>query len=447
MGVQKASPTRRSGRKRHQTFKKAQWNKSGWGTKSLNEGNEEETEGNMETTASQSMETNVSAHITNRIEAVALQTSTAVVGEHQRLATTTPSLETTDWATSTTKTQVNVLTDLVRSLLKTMEEQRDGHMRHIETLQKSLSQEIEALQTRVVELTETIGLHLANTITHSNAVPSYADVARTPPSSQPSNVRTLTSMGTTPSKLNDTFYCTIDTSRVQEEQKNKANPGMIRKSIEDEIRTMDGHADWRCAAVIRDARNTDRIRISCRDEAELRRVKETAQKVVAAGSRVLRDQLYPVKVDNANRTAILDQEGHVRPGAAEALGKENEVEIAKIGWLSKKDTGKAYGSMVIYVTKSKEAERLLRDQYFHVAGESAYTRMFESRHGLQQCYNCQEIGHKAYACTKSQACAKCAQGGHHHSECRTITPKCVPCGGPHESFSRNCKALYPPRHE
>jgi hypothetical protein len=26
-------------------------------------------------------------------------------------------------------------------------------------------------------------------------------------------------------------------------------------------------------------------------------------------------------------------------------------------------------------------------------------------------------------------------------------PKCVPCGGPHESFSRRCPKLYPARHE
>jgi hypothetical protein len=128
-----------------------------------------------------------------------------------------------------------------------------------------------------------------------------------------------------------TLYCTIDAWRVGEEDKSKAQPGAVRKAIEEEIRTVEGHSNWRCAAVIRDARNTERIRIACRDEAELQRVKEAAQKTVVAGARVLRDQLYPVKVDNANRTAILDEEGKVIPGAAEVLGKENDVHIAKIG--------------------------------------------------------------------------------------------------------------------
>jgi hypothetical protein len=75
---------------------------------------------------------------------------------------------------------------------------------------------------------------------------------------------------------------------------------------------------------------------------------------------VLRDQLYPVKRDNANRTAVLDMDGNILPGVAEVLGKENGVDIAKISWLSK-DSNKVYGSMVVYITKGSDATRLLRD--------------------------------------------------------------------------------------
>lgn len=102
-----------------------------------------------------------------------------------------------------------------------------------------------------------------------------------------------------------------------------------------------------------------------------------------AGARVPRDQLYPVKVDNANRTAVLDQDGKILPGTAEVLGKENDVHIGKIGWLSRKDIRKAYGSKVVYVTKGSDAERLLQDQYFQVVGESAYARVFEPQYGPQ----------------------------------------------------------------
>lgn len=49
--------------------------------------------------------------------------------------------------------------------------------------------------------------------------------------------------------------------------------------------------------------------------------------------------------------------------------------------VSKKDSGKAYGSMVIYVTKNSEAKRLLDGQYFYLAGESAYTTAFVHQEG------------------------------------------------------------------
>jgi hypothetical protein len=89
-------------------------------------------------------------------------------------------------------------------------------------------------------------------------------------------------------------------------------------------------------------------------------------------------------VDNATRAAVLHQEGNL-PGVAESLGIENDVSIAKTAWLSRKDIGKAYGSMLVYVTKGSDATRLLQGQYFHNAGESAYTRVFEPRYGPQQC--------------------------------------------------------------
>ncbi|KJZ68696.1 hypothetical protein HIM_11910 [Hirsutella minnesotensis 3608] len=209
------------------------------------------------------------------------------------------------------------------------------------------------------------------------------------------------------------------------------------------MRAKNGQETWKCAAVVRESRNADRVKIVCRDEAELQLVKEAAQKTAVDGSRVMRDQLYPVRVDNANRTAVLDAEGNVLPGTVEALGAENRVTISKISWLSKRESGKAYGSMVVYVTKRSDAERLLEGYYFDLAGESATTHVFEPRPGPIQCFNCQEIGHKAYLCKKQRTCGKCANVGHHHRECTAIEPKCVPCGGPHESFSWKCRMRNP----
>ncbi|EAQ91505.1 hypothetical protein CHGG_03440 [Chaetomium globosum CBS 148.51] len=140
-----------------------------------------------------------------------------------------------------------------------------------------------------------------------------------------------------------------------------------------------------------------------------------------------------------NELASSYREQSRTPAIAEALETENDVNIAKIAWLSRKDTSKAYGSMVVYVTKGSEARRLLDGRYFHLAGESAYTTVFAPREGPIQCYRCQEIGHKAFACKKPQRCGRCAEQGHHHKTCQSVVLKCVLCRGPHESFSKNCR--------
>jgi hypothetical protein len=310
--------------------------------------------------------------------------------------------------------------------------------------QMATKNEMEAFKAEISAMIET---QLSNVQVPASASPSYATVARTPPTSQPSNLPSFSSRSLTPSSLTDTLYCTIDTSRMAEEDKSKAQPGIIRGAIEKEMRTQTEQNNWRCTAVTRDPKNIARIRVTCRDEAELQLVKEATQKNAAPGLRVLRDQLYPVKIDNANRAAVLDQHGSIRSDAAEVFGKENEVRIAKMVWLSKKQNAKAYGSMVIYVTMGSDAMRLLQGQYFHIAGEPAYTGVYELRTGPVQCYNCQAIGHKAFSCKKTQVCAKCAKEGHHPRGCLEEVPKRVPCGGPHESYSKNCRILHPIRHE
>jgi hypothetical protein len=236
-------------------------------------------------------------------------------------------------------------------------------------------------------------------------------------------------------------------SRVSEEHIEEATPMALRKLVENEMRAPGDQPKWRCVAVTRDRGNINRLRIVGRNEEEVKKIKDIIEAKKTPGARVLRDQLYPVKVDNVNRTAVIDHEGKVLPGAAEALGKENEVQVAKVTWLSRRDTAKAYGSMVIYVTKAGDARRLLNDGFLYAGGESGYTGVFERRMRPEQCYNCQQIGHKAFQCKNPQVCARCAKEGHHHGSCSEVVAKCVLCSGPHESFSRNCPKLYPSHHE
>ena len=135
---------------------------------------------------------------------------------------------------------------------------------------------------------------------------------------------------------------------------------------------------------------------------------------------------------------MLDAEGNVLAGAPEALGPENNVNIAKISWLSNKESGKAYGLMVVYATKESDARWLVDGHYFD-AGESATTNVFKRRSGPVQCFNCQAIGHKSFQCKDAQACGRYAMSGHQRKECQAVEPKCLPCDLLYESLGRHCR--------
>jgi hypothetical protein len=139
-------------------------------------------------------------------------------------------------AAPTANTQIKILTDLVKSLLEAtegqtsaMEELKREHAKQIEVLTRTFTQQIETLKGQVAKMTEKIKSQLSNIQPPRSGSLSCAEVARTPPSSRPSNVRTLTSIGTTPSTMTNTLYCTIDTSRVGEEERSKAQPWAVRK--------------------------------------------------------------------------------------------------------------------------------------------------------------------------------------------------------------------------
>lgn len=326
----------------------------------------------------------------------------------------------------------------VRHGLQSLTDKNTTPQCHSETCSQNNHDEI---LREIQSLREEIGVSAAT------SSPSYADVARTPPSSYPSNIRTLSTLNTTPTAFTDTLYCTIDTSRMADNGNEVASAGSVRAAVEAEMRLIEDHAHWRCRAVTVDPKNANRIRIACRDENEHRRVKQVAEGKIGAGARVLRDELYPIKVDSVNKASVLDENGEIRNEVMAAFSEENETTVAKISWLSRKESEKAYGSMVVYLTKRTDARRLLADGFFHAGGESGVTSVFEHRPRPTQCYNCQEIGHKAFQCQNAQKCAKCATEGHRHSDCNQTVPKCVPCGGPHESYSKNCRKLYPSRHE
>ncbi|KJZ69698.1 hypothetical protein HIM_10919 [Hirsutella minnesotensis 3608] len=233
---------------------------------------------------------------------------------------------------------------------------------------------------------------------------TFAEVARSTPSPQQSTVRSLSSNSTAESTANELF-CMIDTSRVEEQDRGRA-------TVAREFGVPSGRLRYRLQGrppkAGQEAKNT---RLSRPEEKALCR--------------------YIDRLDHINLAVraefVTDAANHI---LCERSGQTDSPLL------------KAYGSMVVYLTKKNDAKKLLDGKYFDLAGESACTNPFEPRKGPMQCFNCQEMGHKAFRCKKPQVCGRCASAGHHHRECQAMEPKCVLCGGPHEAFSRNCRVRH-----
>ena len=232
------------------------------------------------------------------------------------------------------------------------------------------------------------------------------------------------------------LFCTIDFSRA-EGGENAVNIPELREKIDKEIQ-QSVETSFKCRAITRDHRTQHRVRILCRSEKELDIVKNAATTVVTEGARILRDQLYPIKVNNARTDAVLLPSGELREDIVSALNDGNDTQVAKVSWLSSRHARKAYGSMVVFLKKRSEAERFLYEGYIDVGGESASVRVFEPSFGPPRCYNCQGTEHKAYSCKEAQRCGNCAETGHSWNDCKADTPKCALCSGPHSVASRNC---------
>ena len=265
-------------------------------------------------------------------------------------------------------------------------------LQRIEDLERKIDLQditIKRQQTSIDALTNKITTLQLAIPTRSTSLPaappnSYAAVASSfPPSPPPTR---------SPTPRND-FTCTIDLRQMNEEEKTSIK---IRQGIESEVQKELGTL-WKCAAVLRD--RPDRLRIVCNTKEELENVKKATTSIPRV--KIAPDSLYPVKIDNVRTSSVLHLDGTFKEEIKEMLSNENDTEIARLGWLSAKQTGKAFGSMVVYLIKSSEAQRILQKGYFDIGGESAYAR-YSERHP-PKCFNCQREGHIARNCTEPMA--------------------------------------------
>jgi hypothetical protein len=154
---------------------------------------------------------------------------------------------------------VGTTNEEIRKLMQIVIQQQEvikGLEKHLEETQ----QEVRDVKTQLDEI-KTSGVAIAST--EASPQGSYTDVARTPPTSQPSNVHTLSSINTIPLSFTDTLFCTIDTSRIEDRERDKMTVGTIRAMIEQAICTIKDRENWRYCAVTVDPKRENWIKIAC----------------------------------------------------------------------------------------------------------------------------------------------------------------------------------------
>ena len=99
----------------------------------------------------------------------------------------------------------------IRKLTQIAAQQQET-IKNLEKRLEETQQEVRDVKTQMDELNHQLDEIKNNQTTITSPRGSYADVVRTPPTSQPSNVRTLSSINMTLSSFTNTLFCTIDTS-------------------------------------------------------------------------------------------------------------------------------------------------------------------------------------------------------------------------------------------
>jgi len=186
----------------------------------------------------------------------------------------------------------------------------------------------------------------------------------------------------------------------------------------------------------------ERLKIIARNTQEVRALQNSEEWISSAfaEARILGEEWYPVKIDDACRYAVLEEgsELRIKQGFLEEFARHNETgPVKKVIWLSKGN--KATGSMGVFLERKEDAERLLGKRLVYVGGQVAFSDKFERLARPMRCFNCQQYGHSQAMCKNDSTCGRCA-GGHSTDSCISPDRRCAACKEPHAATDRGCPA-------
>jgi len=198
----------------------------------------------------------------------------------------------------------------------------------------------------------------------------------------------------------------------------------------------------------------DRIEVVFATKAQADKARKHSRWVTSQmpGTRIQGDEWYPIKCDLVARQAVLDSTAKdsttLKPEVCKDFYTYNSVEgidctAMKARWISRGDSGKKTGSLVIWLKHKAAAAHLLEKGTAIFGATGSFCSKWETRDYGLLCFNCNKHGHLQTACKAPPRCAICS-GTHRRFECKhQDSPKCPVCNERgHTALSWEC-AMHP----
>jgi hypothetical protein len=360
-----------------------------------------------------------------------------------------------------TTEQVAQLKELVYRLLRSYDE----HKATQESQQKDLAATIEAQTRTIAKLEATVQgqateLREVRTLLQADkpSRQSYSDALhRVPsPANSTSTARTLVDKAVpqgTPRerRLNeDKTAITVNTTRVKKE---KQDTTVMRDTLNRSLKSFRVTEDVAIEYIrLRPTDSADLVFSSAKDRD---RAREHPRWLTAAmpEARMRGEQWYPVKCDCVAKNAVMDfdkDDGKtLRSGVLSEFKEQNSTDTTdctamKVAWLSKRQSEKRVGSLVIWLKTPAAAEHLLQQGFARFGASGAFCSKFEQKESLDLCYNCNRYGHKQVNCSHQTKCGICSNPHNTRNCSQRDSPRCPACKGDHPIFDRKCK--FHPKH-
>ena len=175
-----------------------------------------------------------------------------------------------------------------------------------------------------------------------------------------------------------------------------------------------------------------------------------------ADARMKGVQWHPVKCDMVPKQVVLESEEDgkciLKATVAEEFATANSIAtrdctVMKSRWLSKANTDKTTGSIVLWLQNRSAAEQLLQRGTAIFGACGAFVSPYIMAENQGPCYKCNTYGHMQLNCRRTTRCGICSQG-HATRDCHNKdNPKCPACAGAHVIMDSRRWPCHPRYHK